>query len=95
MLDAIQETMIYAITAAWTVSAVAAYKFRNMFGGHMGWTLVMVGSALFLVRLLLKYAPGYVDSEMAYRYMFGAAAGAVLIVAFYKLYKEAKSLSSF
>jgi hypothetical protein len=95
MLDTIQETMIYAITAAWTISAVAAYKFRTMFGGNTGWTLVMVGSILFLARLLLKYYPGYSDSETALRFMIGAVAGAVLAVAFYKLYKEAKSLTSF
>lgn len=95
MLDAIQETMIYAITAAWTISAFAAYRFRNMFGGHMGWTLVMIGSVLFLARLLLKYYPGYSDSTTALRFMIGAVAGAVLIAAFYKLYKETKSLSSF
>lgn len=95
-MDQIQEMMIAAITIAWVVSAVAAYKFKNMFaGGSGGWTLVMYGSIFMLVRLLLKYYPGYSDKETALRFMFGCVAGALLIAAFYKLYKEAKSLMSF
>lgn len=95
-MDEILEMLILAITAAWVFAAVAAYKFKNMFaGGSGGWTFVMYGSIFMLIRLLLKYYPGYSDKETSLRFMFGCVAGALLTVGFYKLYKEAKSLMSF
>lgn len=95
MLEAIQEYMIAITTATWVFAAFTAYKFKNMFGGASGWTYVMIGSILFLARLLLKYYPGYSDKTMALRFMIGALAGAFLIAAFYKLYRDAKALTSF
>jgi len=97
-MEQILEFLTYVNTTGWLIASVAAFKFKGMFANsNVSWTLVMIGSILMLGRQLFQYLPGYgADFDMqVIRFGIGILSGLVLVIGFYKLNKEAKTLNEF
>ncbi|MCP5152592.1 MAG: hypothetical protein H6983_00410 [Ectothiorhodospiraceae bacterium] len=89
------EVLDTAGLVAWIAAAASAMAVQRYMRSR-GWTVLMVGACLVVLRQLLEFAPGYAEAATSasipnvymLRYLVGGAAAVVLLVGVMMLWQQ-------